>query len=211
MVLKDGEVSANFTKEEATAEKLQHAMVGRHIDSGYYCEDDQKPYQDKPLLSIKGASSPGKFEDIDLELHSGEVLALVGVEGSGCEELLRSLFGLEAKPVGEVKVKGETVSEFSPKASVNSGVGYIPRERKVEGIVNGMEIYENMTLPQLEKYNTGGLLKIGKECELARDWIKRLSIKASSETCRLWQNFQVVISKKQCLPSGEAVMLISSC
>ena len=61
------------------------------------------------------------------------------------------------------------------------GVGYVPRERKVEGIVAGMNVYENMTLSQLGRYASGGVLRVAQEKALARDWIGRLSIKAHSE------------------------------
>jgi ribose transport system ATP-binding protein len=56
-------------------------------------------------------------------------------------------------------------------------VGYIPRERKVEGIVAGMNVYENMTLSQMGNYAKGGVLRIGEEKALARKWIERLAIK----------------------------------
>ena len=60
-------------------------------------------------------------------------------------------------------------------------MGYVPRERKIEGIVAGMTVYENMTLSQLGRYAAGGVLRVGAEKALARDWIRRLSIKAHSE------------------------------
>lgn len=61
------------------------------------------------------------------------------------------------------------------------GVGYVPRERKVEGIVAGMNVYENMTLSQLGRYSKAGVIDVGREKALARDWIGKLSIKAHSE------------------------------
>ena len=57
----------------------------------------------------------------------------------------------------------------------------MPRERKVEGIVNGMNVYENMTLSQQSRFSRWGILNIAAEKLLARDWIKKLAIKASSE------------------------------
>jgi len=57
----------------------------------------------------------------------------------------------------------------------------VPRERKIEGIVSGMNVYENITLSQLGNYAKGGVLRVGEEKALARDWIRKLSIKAHSE------------------------------
>ena len=63
----------------------------------------------------------------------------------------------------------------------SAGVGYVPRERKVEGIVAGMNVYENMTLSQMGRHSSAGVLRIAGERALARDWIARLSIKAANE------------------------------
>lgn len=82
---------------------------------------------------------------------------------------------------GTVALKGHRVGRFSPQHSVASGVGYVPRERKIEGIVSGMNVYENMTLSQMGQYASGGVLRVGEEKALARDWIRKLAIKAHSE------------------------------
>ena len=82
---------------------------------------------------------------------------------------------------GSVAIKGQRIGRFSAERSVALGVGYVPRERKIEGIVAGMSVYENMTLSQLGNYASAGVLHVGEEKALARDWISRLSIKAHSE------------------------------
>lgn len=82
---------------------------------------------------------------------------------------------------GRLKIKGREVRTYSPRQSVGLGVGYVPRERKIEGIVAGMNVYENMTLSQLKKHSTASVLQVGKERALAREWIRKLSIKAHSE------------------------------
>ena len=78
-------------------------------------------------------------------------------------------------------IKGQTVAAFSPQAAVAAGVGYVPRERKIEGIVAGMNVYENMTLSQMGAPFAAGVLNVAAEKALARDWIAKLSIKAHSE------------------------------
>jgi ribose transport system ATP-binding protein len=60
------------------------------------------------------------------------------------------------------------------------GVGYIPRERKIEGIVGGMTVAENMTLSQMGNYSNAGVLKVGNERAVAQDWVGKLSIKTPS-------------------------------
>jgi ribose transport system ATP-binding protein len=157
-------------------------MVGRNVDREYYREQRQKPYEaSKVLLEMEGVSLPGRIKDIGLKLHAGEVLCLVGTEGAGREAILRTIYGMRTPVSGSVKIKGRTVTTFNPQDAVASGVGYVPRERKIEGIVAGMNVYENMTLSQIGRYSRMGVLNVSAEKALARDWIGKLSIKAHSE------------------------------
>lgn len=176
-VMKDGQVVDVVTHDEAEVDAIQHKMVGRDVDKEYYREQKQKPYGDEVLVSFKNVSHGRRYQDISFDLHRGEVLCLVGTEGSGREPILRTIFGLDTPTAGSVAIKGQQVSKFSARSSVDLGVGYIPRERKIEGIVNGMNVYENMTLSQMRNYSSGGVLKTAQEKALARDWIKRLAIK----------------------------------
>lgn len=176
-VMKDGAVVDVVNHDDAKVEAIQHKMVGRDVDKEYYREQKQKPYTDEVLVSFNNVSDGRKYRNISFDLHRGEVLCLVGTEGAGREAILRTIFGLVTPTEGTVSIKGREITRFNARQSVDLGVGYIPRERKVEGIVNGMNVYENMTLSQMANYSTGGILRTGEEKALARDWIKRLAIK----------------------------------
>ena len=181
-VMKDGAVVDVVPHGAATVEQIQHKMVGRNVDREYYREQRQKLYDStKLLLEMDRVSLPGRIKDISLKLHAGEVLCLVGTEGSGREAILRTIYGMRTPVGGSMRIKGQTVSTFSPQAAVAAGVGYVPRERKIEGIVAGMNVYENMTLSQMGRHSRAGILNVGSERALARDWIGKLSIKAHSE------------------------------
>ncbi len=181
-VMKDGAVVDVVAHGAATVEQIQHKMVGRSVDREYYREQRQKPYDaSKVLLEMDGISLPGRIKDISLKLHAGEVLCLVGTEGAGREAILRTIYGMRTPVSGTLKIKGNRITAFNPQAAVAAGVGYVPRERKVEGIVAGMTVYENMTLSQMGRYARAGVLNVAAEKALARDWIARLSIKAHSE------------------------------
>lgn len=181
-VMKDGEVVDVVLHDQADKDQIQHKMVGRDVDKEYYREQKQKPYdRGRVLARFERVGHAGRFRDISFDLHAGEVLCLVGTEGSGREAILRVLFGMDAPTEGAVSIKGERVTRFSARDGVARGIGYLPRERKVEGIVNGMNVYENMTLSQLENYTSYAVLNVAREKELARDWIKRLGIKTPSE------------------------------
>ncbi len=180
-VMKDGAVVDVVDRADADADAIQHKMVGREVDKEYYREQKQKPHGGEVLASFEGVSLEGAFEDISFELRAGEVLCLVGTEGSGREAILRALYGLRRPTSGTVTVKGRPVTRFTARDGVGRGIGYLPRERKVEGIVAGMNVHENMTLAQLPKYSVGGVLRVAAERRMARDWIDRLGIKTPSE------------------------------
>ncbi|AHK47083.1 sugar ABC transporter ATP-binding protein [Ensifer sp. 1H6] len=181
-VMKDGHVVDVVERGAAQTEAIQHKMVGRNVDKEYYREQLQKPFdRSKVLVEMDGVGLPGRTKDISLKLHAGEVLCLVGTEGSGREAILRMIYGMLTPTQGNLQIKGGKVKIFSPRHAVSQGVGYVPRERKIEGIVAGMNVYENMTLSQMNKHSRAGVLRISEERALARDWIKKLSIKAHSE------------------------------
>ena len=181
-VMKDGEVVDVVERGGATAEAIQHKMVGRNVDKQYYREHLQEPFDpSNVLVEMAGVGLPGRIQDISFRLHAGEVLCLVGTEGSGREAILRTIYGMLTPTTGRLSIKGAEANGYSPRQSVAHGVGYVPRERKIEGIVAGMNVYENMTLSQMKNHSSAGVLRVAEERSLARDWIKKLSIKAHSE------------------------------
>ena len=181
-VMKDGAVVDLVDRGQKTVEQIQHKMVGRNVDKEYYREPRQKPYDvANELVKLENVDLAGRVKDINLTLHAGEVLCLVGTEGSGREAILRTMYGMRSPIHGTITIKGKPANAMSPKSAVELGVGYVPRERKIEGIVGGMNVYENMTLSQMRRHSSAGVLRIAGERALAKDWIAKLSIKASSE------------------------------
>lgn len=211
-VMKDGQVVDVVARGQATAEQIQHKMVGRNVNNEYYREPRQKPYDaSAEVLRMEGVGLPGRIRDISLTLHRGEVLCLVGTEGSGREAILRTIYGMRTPIEGRVTIKGQPVTRFTPQEAVARGVGYVPRERKIEGIVAGMNVYENMTLSQMGHYSRAGVLNVAAEKALARDWIAKLSIKAHSEfadcgTLSGGNQQKVVLSKWR--SAGSDIMLL---
>ena len=181
-VLKDGEVVDEVDASTAKPENIQSAMVGREIDSGYYKQDERKDFDaSSVILNVENVSVRSKLESINLKLRKSEVICLVGTEGSGREAILRSVFGMETPDEGYISYfEDRSLSIRSPFDAVSNGVGYMPRERKIEGIFSSMDVTENMTSSQLENYNRFGFLQQNAERKLAREWVDRLSIKTPS-------------------------------
>lgn len=181
-VLKDGAVVDVVTSDTADMESIQHKMVGRDVGGdGYYRQGDRVPFETgRALLELDGYACEGRFAPLSLAVHPGEILALVGTEGSGREAILRSIYGMLPPTGGHARVEGQAYRPDGPLDAVRRGIGYLPRERKIEGIVGGMTVAENLTLPRLARAGAR-LLDLNGERAEARDWIGRLSIKTPSE------------------------------
>jgi len=178
-VMKDGEVVAEHAADAVTAPELHEIMVGRSLQSEYYKQGRQRPPHCDILLEAKGLGVRGHFHGVDLKLHAGEVLGIAGVVGSGREEVARCLGGFMPQTEGRIKIDGQPRRLATPGEAVRSGIGYIPRERQAEGLVMFLSIATNITLPVLDTVMRGGVvIDHARERAVARDWVKRLRIKA---------------------------------
>ncbi|MFC3529901.1 sugar ABC transporter ATP-binding protein [Paracoccus mangrovi] len=179
-VLKDGQVVKTLARGEATPPLIHELMVGRSAAQSYYRETDRKPPSDKVLLEIAGLGKADAFQGIDLTLHEGEVIALVGTEGAGTEPLIRSVFGLEKVDGGQIMFQGKPITNGICAQAVAAGIGYVPRERKIEGIIEPMTIEENVVLPNLRRMTRAGLLDFPKIRAATKHLFGPLRIKAES-------------------------------
>ena len=144
-VMKDGAVVAEMPAAEATSHRLHELMVGRSRNAEYYREQLQQPHRPEVVLSARGLALEGAYHDVDFELHAGEVLGIAGVIGSGREELSRTLGGLAPATSGELTVFGKPHRLAGPGEAVGLGIGYVPRERRVEGIIGFLPVFANIS------------------------------------------------------------------
>ena len=96
---------------------------------------------------------------------------------SGREELTRTLAGFAPHDRGRLNVAGREVRLTTPAEAVDCGIGYIPRERRVEGLVLFLSVAANITLADLASLTSYGLIDAAEERRLAKDWIDRLKIR----------------------------------
>ena len=168
-------------------DKLYRLMVGSDADADTYIEQGRVVAGSAAPVrfEVKALAAPGLFEDVSFELRKGETLALAGVAGSGAEAVCRALFGAEPIFSGTMRVDGEQVVLRSPADAVALGIGYVPAERKIEGIVQGRSIHENMVLAFGADLGRGGLLNRRHEKQEVATWMQRLRVKAPSAAERI--------------------------
>ena len=179
-VMRDGRVVHETPAAGADVHTLHQQMVGRQLQHEYYREEKQTKPSPMIALKVDKLSKAGAFQDVSFDLHEGEVLGIAGVIGSGREALARCLAGYEKADGGDLHMGGEAVRLATAHDAVGRGIGFVPSERKVEGLITPFTVAENMTLACLSKFTSGGIISGAKESAIAKDWIAKLGIKTPS-------------------------------
>lgn len=179
-VMRDGKIVQELAAKDATVKELHQHMVGRQLHHEYYREARQATPTAKTVLECANLSKSGVFANINFALHEGEVLGIAGVIGSGREDLARCLAGHTPSDGGTLRIGGTEVQFSAPYDATAKGIGLVPSERKVEGLVAPFSVAENMTLAALPKFVSGGVIRFADENAVAADWVSRLKIKTPS-------------------------------
>ena len=116
-----------------------------------------------PLLAVTGLTRHGEFHDVSLTLHSGEVVGIAGLVGSGRSELLQTIYGARRAHAGRVAVDGRPLRPGSVGAAVRAGLGMAPEERKSQALLLGEPVYRNITLPSFSRYAVAGFTRADRE------------------------------------------------
>jgi ribose transport system ATP-binding protein len=177
-VLRGGRSEGEVVAQGAEPEDLHRMMIGATSSADHYhdavCERTDAP--PTPRLVVRGLTG-ATFRDVDLDVHAGEIVGIVGVHGSGREDVCRALFGAEATTAGEATLDGEALDLSGTRAACAAGIGYVPAERKTEGMVGPMSVADNMLLTKQSARCAGPLVRPRKQARLVDTWIERLSIR----------------------------------
>ncbi|OCG74351.1 sugar ABC transporter ATP-binding protein [Microbacterium sediminis] len=176
-VLKDGRSVGVFETASITQDELITKMVGRSISQLFPTRDVEVDRTGAPLLEVDGLSAAGFVEDVSFRLYPGEVLGFSGLVGAGRTETMRALFGLDRTAQGRVVLDGEQVSFRDPKQAIRRGIGFVPEDRKNQGLVLEQSIRMNSTLVS-ERRN--GFINPKRERQHVIDLLKRVSTKYGS-------------------------------
>ena len=147
-VLRDGKKIGTFERNEVDKKKLTYLMTGKEISYGALkggLKSDEK------ILEVKNLTRKGQFENISFSLHKGEVLGIIGPRGSGRTELALSLFGMNPPDSGEIHIDGKRVSIRSNQEAISLGIGYVPENRLVQGLVLDQPVVHNIVITNLKK------------------------------------------------------------
>ncbi|MEV4734719.1 sugar ABC transporter ATP-binding protein [Saccharopolyspora sp. NPDC049426] len=211
-VLRAGRIVAQRNTSDVREDELFELMVGRASTTEYFREADRLPFDvESPVLEAEGLTRQGAFSDVSFTVHEGEVLALVGTNGSGCEELSRAVFGAAELDSGRAVLDGKLLRGSGPRSAVRSGIGYVPSDRHSEGVIGGATVAENLTLAHNFVVRSGPFLRPRKQSAIAWSWIERLKVrppKPGADIARLSGGNQQKVVLGKWLVSGDLTLLI---
>jgi ABC-type sugar transport system ATPase subunit/ribose/xylose/arabinose/galactoside ABC-type transport system permease subunit len=146
-VLRDGKLVRTLPVAEVTRPALIRMMIGRDIDESSRRETGRRDHE---VLSVSGIRRGTELDGVSFTLRAGELLGIAGLVGSGRTELLRAIFGADPVEEGAMTLHGKAYAPRSPIDAVRSGVGFVPEDRKSEGLVSTFTISENLSLPNYD-------------------------------------------------------------
>ncbi len=141
-VLKDGRLVGTRARKQVTIDDVVKMMVGRELKD-YYPPHGKNAQ--RALLSVRGGGND-EIDGIDLDLHAGEIVCLLGLEGSGKGSVGRALFGAAPFTRGEMRVGERDGLPETPHQAIAAGIGYVPDDRKAEGLALQQSVVENALL-----------------------------------------------------------------
>jgi rhamnose transport system ATP-binding protein len=153
---------------------LVRAMVGRELAER---PPGEQVAPGEPLLTVDRLTREGVFTDISFTVRAGEIVALAGLVGAGRSEVVQSIFGVDPRDAGTVKVSGSTLKAGSPRAAMAAGVALVPEDRRQQGLVMELSIERNVTLPRSRALSQLGFLTGNSERRSAKEWTQRLKTK----------------------------------
>ncbi|MFD2416439.1 sugar ABC transporter ATP-binding protein [Amycolatopsis pigmentata] len=156
-VMRNATLVETATADAHTKADLVKLMVG---EMPSFVEQDKKRPDGEVLLRIEDCSVPGAVTDVSLEVHANEVVGIAGLVGAGRSSLLRAIAGAEATATGRMSVARRRIAwPRTPRRAHSSGISLLPEDRKTQGLILGMDIPDNVTLPGLKRFSPYGMVK----------------------------------------------------
>ncbi len=175
VVLRDGKNAGGLNRDQISHDSIVGLMVGREIKS-FYVHSEAK--QTPGFLKVRNArSSRYPKQSVSFDAAKGEILGFAGLVGAGRSEIAKVLVGLDERGSAEVSLGDESLVINSARDSIRHGIYLVPEDRRGEGLIVGMTVRENITLPDLPKYARAGLIQRDREERVSKEQVESLKVK----------------------------------
>ncbi len=175
-VMRDGHVIDTKPKADFTRNELITMMVGRTIENEY----PERPQCVGDVLMEVRSINTHKLHDVSFTLRKGEILGLVGLVGAGRTEMVRALFGADRVRGHRVLIGGKPVTIRNPKEAKDAGFGFIPEDRKLQGLVLPFSVESNISMASISNFSKFGFIRKSLEKGIGARQVKALNIKTPS-------------------------------
>ena len=165
-VMRDGKIVGVLKKGEIDSRTVTTMMIGREV-GGEEHEGSTRRFEEN-CLEVKNLSFGSILSDVNFKAYGGEILGIGGLVGSGRTELIRCVFGAEKRSGGTITINGKPVSQSIGK-NIRGGFGYVPEDRRVEGLIPNLSVERNITIASYDRIASAGL--VGRKKEI--DWAER--------------------------------------
>ncbi len=180
-VLKDGKhiITAPIGHFKSKEDVIRY-MIGREISNDFYGKSEGHIVdKSKVVLSTKNLSGE-KISGISFELYKGEILGFSGLVGAGRTEIVKLLYGADKKKNGKVYINGSPVEIKTPKHAIQNGIGFVPEDRALEGIILGHSIRANVSLAILDQLIKFGIIDFKEQKKIVQTYVESMGIKLPS-------------------------------
>ncbi|WP_419908886.1 sugar ABC transporter ATP-binding protein [Hoeflea sp.] len=173
-VLRDGKkISTNATGDTSQAQVVNEMIGGAHPGEVERSGDQMG----EDVLTVRDLTQAGVFEDVSFSVRRGEILGIAGLLGSRRSEIMRALVGLSHGHSGRLTLNGIDVTFSSIRDAMAAGVGFVPEERKTEGLFLDDTLSANLVSASLEKHTSLGILRGGSVLKASERAIEAFSVK----------------------------------
>lgn len=178
-ILRDGRLVAEGAVPAVTTDDLARFMVGHDIRTIALQRERETS---REVLRVDDLTDRGSFRDISFAVRAGEVLGITGLLGDGRSELFQAIIGAGSDYTGQVYLESKPIKVHSTTQAVDLGIGYLPRNRKENGIIKDMNILENgsiVTWPRIARF---GFINRKLQNQAFDAQVKSLQIKLERKT-----------------------------
>jgi ABC-type sugar transport system ATPase subunit len=178
-VLRDGSMVSNGRIADVDEKSLIAMMVGRELGCALRTRVEPRS---ELALEVRNFSKSGSFDNINFSVNYGEIVGFAGLMGSGRTEVVNCVFGLDSADGGEILVDGKPVHIRNPKDAMRHGIGLVSEDRKTLGLVLGLSVRENISLPNLGRCSRYGIVNGREEKSLVSRYVSSLRIKVHADS-----------------------------
>lgn len=173
-VMRDGQHIATSSIADVTVDAIIRQMVGRSVENLFPKVEAEIG---DVVLDVEHLTSAGVFEDVSFQVRAGEIVCLAGLVGAGRSEIARAVFGVDSYESGAVTLGGAAVPRRRPSAAMALGMGFVPEDRRKQGLAMTAGVQSNITLAIRNQVARYGFLTSKLEQDPAEHWGRRLQVK----------------------------------